>query len=418
MNETMKELPGWTGFWTGTVLLAGIGLSAVVCMPSLADSAGENYYVGGKLVNEQGFQAAQLIKQAVDLINKNRTYDALPLLEKATALAPDMAIAHHNYAIALGKIGKSNEAIAEFQRAIALDANQPYAWISLGGLYQAQGRLNDAIATYSEFLRRFPDHVDAPKLRSIIVGLEKFRASLPKTNDADSASKSDYLADMTINGVVRWPAAKMPIRVFLQPGDGVPFFKPIYQDVLKQAFMDWQAASNGLVSFIFVDSPGKADIECSWTANAKRLNNTAEAGEAKLATNRQGIVHGTIQLLTVPLVPSLPITENRLRTTCLHEVGHALGMAGHTQNPDDIMFFSAHVTDERLSLKPRDINTLLRLYSDRVGNSAQQSQPTQYDGLTGSHVPPTNAKWSGSSIQSEGTSEPDSSSQKDQQKDQ
>lgn len=158
----------------------------------------------------------------------------------------------------------------------------------------------------------------------------------------------------------------MPISVCIRSGEGITGFRPEFIDILNQCFNDWAVASQGLISFRFTRDPNSADLDCSWTDDPHTFSNQAEAGETRLTTNKKNsaIVRGTIRLLTVPLVPALPITPNRLRTTCLHEVGHALGLTGHTQNPNDIMFFSAHITDNRFELTPRDINTLVRLYTE------------------------------------------------------
>jgi predicted Zn-dependent protease len=82
-------------------------------------------------------------------------------------------------------------------------------------------------------------------------------------------------------------------------------------------------------------------------------------------TDSEGIARGTITLLTVPLSPELPMTENRMRTVCLHEIGHALGLGGHTTNPDDIMFYTSSLADVAKHLSDRDRATLVRLYSGR-----------------------------------------------------
>jgi len=58
------------------------------------NAAGQAYLVGGKPASQQSFQAAQLMTQAVNLLNQNQNNDALPLFEKALALAPDVALGH------------------------------------------------------------------------------------------------------------------------------------------------------------------------------------------------------------------------------------------------------------------------------------------------------------------------------------
>jgi len=366
---------------SGIIVSFGLGLCAqqsVYCQSSA-------YEVDGRPATEQEFQASQLITQGLTLLRQNQNAAAADIFARAVQLGPSLATAHVDYAIALSKLNKTDLAIAELKQAVQLDPNQPSAWLNLGGLYQTQGQIEQAVAALTQFTMRFPGNPDAPKVRSLIQGLNKLDASLPPgssspgvgsqalTNVAGAASidnvhgsPADYFIEATPQGIHRWPASTMPIRVYLKPGSGVPFYKEQYNEILKRAFIDWGNLSNGEVQFSFVNDRRQANIECSWIAKPGQLANAAEAGETRLSLSSKGIVHATITLLTVPLVASLPITDNRLRVTCLHEIGHALGLTGHTRNPDDIMFFSARIPDDWHDLSERDKNTLLRLYSEAL----------------------------------------------------
>jgi hypothetical protein len=105
----------------------------------------------------------------------------------------------------------------------------------------------------------------------------------------------------------------MPIRVYIAPGNGVDGWNPRFDQVLGESFGTWQQASQNKVSFKPVTNPAEADLKCSWTSNSGTFKNRAEAGETTLMANSQGIVGGTISILTVPLMPELPVTDNRLR---------------------------------------------------------------------------------------------------------
>ena len=339
------------------------------------------YQVDGRQASEQEWRASQLIVQGLALLRQNQNSQAADVFAQACSLGPNLASAHVDYAIALSKLNKNDAAIVELKQAVQLDPSQPSAWLNLGGLYQTQGQIDQAIVALTEFTRRFPTHPDAPKVRSLIQGLIKLNASLPPEAQAASAAGAgggegtagganqpsrpdDYFSEATLTGVHRWPATLMPLKIYLKSGDGVPFYKDQYNDILKRAFTDWATASAGKVRVAFVDSPDGANILCSWTADPAQLANAAESGETQLALNSKGIIRATIVFLTVPLVAALPITDNRLRVTCLHEIGHALGLTGHTRNPADIMFFSSRISDDPRDLSQRDKNTLVRLYSD------------------------------------------------------
>ena len=155
----------------------------------------------------------------------------------------------------------------------------------------------------------------------------------------------------------------MPLKICLHSGVNVAGFDPQYDTILRKSFDDWAKASNSLVSFRYVTAADQADIDCSWTADAHKFANSAEAGETRLSSSKAGLIRGTIQLLTVQLMPGMPVTPNRIRIISLHEIGHVLGLTGHTPNPDDAMFYSATITDQWRNLSQRDANTIIRLYS-------------------------------------------------------
>lgn len=157
----------------------------------------------------------------------------------------------------------------------------------------------------------------------------------------------------------------MPLRVCIVPAASVKGYQPAFDQCLIKCFQDWGNSSGGKVSFKGVSDQQAADIVCTWTSDTSKFMNSAEAGETTVYGSTAGIQHVTMQILTVPhpMSQSIPLTENRLRWICLHEIGHALGLGGHTKNPQDIMFFTTPMADVWKELTPRDCNTVQALYS-------------------------------------------------------
>jgi len=337
--------------------------------------------------------AAQLLSNGLALMRSNRNDEAANVLKRAVQLSPDSAKAHHSLALALAKIGDNDGAISEFKKAIELNPNQDVSWITLGGLYQSLGRLDDAISTYQTFLDRFGKDKNlsetSTKLRALMEGLDAERNRLALAREENKALQSaypvksavlnvpaqsaldDYLAEATRPGIMRWP--RMPIKVYIHDCRGVPNFKPTWGAILQQSFRDWEKASNGQVKFEFVEEFAEPfnGIDCSFVAvpgKDQGLVNDAEAGEAKGyfdPNNPADLRAGTIKILTKSFSSVLPLTDNRIRYICLHEIGHALGLAGHTDNPEDIMFLSTSFKDEWRELTPRDARTIQRFYSSK-----------------------------------------------------
>ena len=135
------------------------------------------------------------------------------------------------------------------------------------------------------------------------------------------------------------PQRLMPLKVCIKSGDIVAGYRSNFVNILKQAFQDWADASNGLVNPIYVDSESNAAIVCTWTNNPKDMMSSAEGGHAMVIPNDEGITKGKIILLTVSPSGGV-VTDNNARRLDLHEIGHALGIMGHSKNSSDIMFSS------------------------------------------------------------------------------
>ncbi|HEY9713086.1 MAG TPA: tetratricopeptide repeat protein [Chroococcales cyanobacterium] len=326
----------------------------------------EQYIMDGKAVPKSFYDASTLVSQGLSLLHANRNQEACLKFKDAVAIAPDFAEAHHNYGLALAKTGQLAPAEEQFKLAIKLNPTLDGSWLSLGGLYQSTGRIADAIEAYTQFMRRFPGNRDAEKVSSLIEGLEKVQAAKAASGNLKLPPPvgDDYLADVDSDGINRWPASKFPLKVYVADGTGVPGYSPAYGTILKSSFQDWAKCSKGLISFVFVNDRSKADIECSWLADSSKLSNSAESGETRMAISaKYGIVHGTIKLLTMPILPGQKVTDNSVRMMCLHEIGHVLGLTGHTTNPDDTMFYSSTISARWNDLSERDSNTIIRLYS-------------------------------------------------------
>jgi len=55
------------------------------------------------------------------------------------------------------------------------------------------------------------------------------------------------------------------------------------------------------------------------------------------------------------------LSEEEMKKTCLHELGHAMGLQGHSTNNHDIMFFAMSTTVWPV-ISRRDKATLFRVY--------------------------------------------------------
>lgn len=321
---------------------------------------GSQLSINGKRVSAQQFRGAELANEGMVLIRQNRNAEAAAKLREAVTLYPELPEAYHFLGLALAKLGDTPGALEALNKARSLK-DLDATWLTLGGLYQSNGQVQDAIAVYKDFITRFPSHpmVKSGNLESLMKGLERESTTSPATPNAE-----DYFFDVTKQGPVRWPKTRMPLKVHIADGSKVSGYQSEYIGILKQSFEDWSRASGGLVRFDTNCGVDGADIVCQWISDPELMTKKAEAGETQIFGNRgTGINKGQILLLTQPLSPALPITRNSIRLISLHEIGHVLGLTGHTMNPADIMFYSTSYKDEWRLLSPRDSKTITRLYS-------------------------------------------------------
>ena len=365
-------------------------ISGILTGKALSESGTQTIANNSKLLS-----ARQLLIEGTDCLHNNHNQQAKVKLANACAIAPDLPQAHHQLGIALAKLGENEEAMNEFSTAIKLDPNIAASWLNLAAVYQTSGDIGRAKTTYQEFISRFPQDKDISKIRALVESLNASASAFSKPNTTNemvnekqslnsntisdtvksefitqgapnSLNKkidSDYYADISRRGVWLWPKDRMPLKVYIErakPSNGA---SAQYVSILKDAFRDWSADSHGLLNFAFVEAINKADIICSWSKDLSKFKNSNEAANAKVYAKNGALDKGEIEILTLTVADARPITDNQVRSTSLHEIGHILGLTGHSSDPGDVMYISASLKDAWAKLSNRDINTIVRLYS-------------------------------------------------------
>jgi tetratricopeptide (TPR) repeat protein len=341
-----------------TVVIPQSGL----CQPQ------QQYVVNGKPVSENVGKAMILSNNARGiLVSSDKPEKALEMLTEAERLAPELPEVQSNLGMALAKMGRTDEAIVHVEKAIQLNPDLPAAEMTLGSLYQSVGRTQDAIRVFKDFQIRHPKSEHLSKIKGLITMLEsesKLQAGHP---DGPQTGPEDYFGSISLSGAVtKWTADHMPIKVYLAPTQGVVGYKTAYLEAVKSAFQEWADSSAGKVSFAYVLDKEKNDIDFAFSNDIKAVSNPAEGGEAKVYPGPKGIVKAQIVILTLDPSPAQPMSESLMRWICLHEIGHALGLMGHSNQHTDVMYSSMPLAVNDRGLSERDKNTLKHLYSDAV----------------------------------------------------
>ncbi len=310
----------------------------------------------------------ELFNQGLSLLKQDQAFAARAPLEKAAQLAPGSAAVHCNLGLAYQNSGNLQKATAAYQEALRLHPRMPEATLNLAGCYQCAGKLSLSLAWYQRFLDENPHAPESHQVSDLI--------NLLQTNERNAAASSvirpeaqakfqDYYIAVTGNGVFRWSQSSLPIKVFVFDGKSVPGFRPEFKDILASAFEEWITASGGRVSYVLVDQPSEADIVCDWTADPSEVKGDGTQGErgiAQIFAKNNIINRASIRILTSPVLSATTLSDDDLKKACLHEVGHALGLQGHSTNNHDIMFYTVDTPTVWPVLSRRDKNTILRLY--------------------------------------------------------
>lgn len=337
-----------------------LGFFAVLLFSSAV--LAQSYFRDGKPITEAQYKASNLNTEAMNLMRANENEKAIAVLKEALSLDPGLSQAHHNLGLAFSKIGHAQEAIDELRKAVELNPQSAMSLLTLGGAYQTCGRLEEALETYKEILKRFADFPDKAEVKGLVSNLKD---ELARQKSAGNLSDNDsYFRQVTGDNPSRWCSGAIPVRIFIADGQGVLNFRPEFVDLVKNCFVDWVNILQGRVLIQFVNDPHVADIAVVWTANPKELPNPAECGFADFTYKDHCFIKGTIKLLTLLPNHVEPISTIHLRKACLHEVGHILGLKGHSPDPNDAMFYSLPSNDKWMMPSKRDAETIVRLYSE------------------------------------------------------
>lgn len=189
------------------------------------------------------------------------------------------------------------------------------------------------------------------------------RKSLREVIDSRyNADAPDFFQELACHDrLYYWPVQRLPIRVYI-PGprerDG---FAPKDRVLIIDCLNEWVSVLPNCLSYRLVSQKDRADMVF-----------TRKRDSAELAASRAPIAHtspiaeGALnwqagRISKAKILIAQPDGATTPRNVFLHEIGHALGLAGHSCNASDAMFPYINY-DSRSSLSQRDKQTIRLLY--------------------------------------------------------
>src|SRR5579885_3239744 len=287
-------------------------------------------------------EVIQLYNRALKYSKDDRNVYARILLEKAAAYDPTSVSPYVHAALSeiYHDLGNPERAIQEALVALRYDPSMTNIYYNMGLYCKDARRYQDGI----KFLNRYTEMVSGEKRTNALALIESLKREQEKLKEFGS-SDTDYLSQLMAESAAhQWDRSRIPLKVYIQPSSSARGFNPEYVQIVRNAFITWYQASGKRLSFNFIDDQSDSDINVEWTdAPLKADDDKYERMKAGLTTTTRNqtdkIQHARIQVRTVRAFTKEPESVEKIKETCLHEIGHALGLNGHSPNPADIMYF-------------------------------------------------------------------------------
>jgi hypothetical protein len=182
---------------------------------------------------------------------------------------------------------------------------------------------------------------------------------------APNSPGPDYFA-LQRKKIFRWNDQTRYIMVYIADGSYLPGWNPENPARVREAFAEWEQAMAPRFHFIYMPDERGSDVKVQWATVMEHNAAGETAGTNEMATWGQYICKNDIKLTLMHPNGRL-YTPNLIQSVALHEIGHMLGLKGHSDYQGDVMYPSTDVGvgDEVQHLSPRDINTLRLVYQSK-----------------------------------------------------
>lgn len=259
------------------------------------------------------------------------------------------------------KKGQYVEAYKDFKRAYSFDAtNKNYRYFYVKSIQHLSPSLNIQKEVFK--IANGDKYDSAQQLAQMLVNQWR--------NNVLANIGQNYIEQAPMDrGIIRWDVKKFPLKVAIynESGRSLPSY---YQSVVKNAFGQWQASTK-FITFKYAKDNPDIIIKIKPTPSDICEGNYCRYVVGYTTPSYRGRL---LQSMTIILYTTDPngnfFSDKELYNTTLHEIGHALGIMGHSYSSEDLMYMSTDNTSnfytpyrsafQQISLK--DLNTIELLY--------------------------------------------------------
>lgn len=272
--------------------------------------------------------------------------------------SPFSAMVNYNIAKSMFDGGKYEQSLPYFEKS--LFANNK----GIQARYYYVMALSKSKPTYSV----------QKKLYEMAIGLPQDEASKVAKAQASALRykllegvENNYIYNAAMgNDILRWDIKSFPLKVYIEQAANIPEF---YLPAIKTALDVWTERTN-FVKFDLVDKAEGADILIKFKDIPNDICSGGVCRYSVAYTEPNVGKDNVLQNMSLTFYKTNPLnkpfTNLEIYNTAVHEIGHTLGIMGHSENPKDIMFAEKEgaisVYSAFHSLTMRDLRTLALLY--------------------------------------------------------
>ncbi len=169
-----------------------------------------------------------------------------------------------------------------FKKILAVNPQQPVVVSALASAYEGIGDLKQS----RECLKRYLHMENRGEMAAVAKDRMPVLKKVMKT--AGDVDGSDYFDGVAKPLIARWSLTRMPLRVFIEPGDSTKNYEKSYENCIPRALDLWCKATDGKISWTSTDDKAHADIEVRYTADAASIAQSKSQSEAGLCKTHVG----------------------------------------------------------------------------------------------------------------------------------